>query len=134
MVIKRVFEKLREEPGITSVVVNRIEELMGRFVTPEAFFSAEKGALLKQWHDMGNNRDLGDKFYEAFDVALRLYRTPDEDLPGPDRRKFSRDELKALVDMMELMEVPAMDCTEMAFVLNMRKPAPASALDQEAAR
>ena len=120
MTIKRVLERMHETPGVSAMAVNRIEALMARFATPEAFFAAGKGELLKQWHDMGNDRDLGDKFYEAFDLALSLYRQEDEGIPGPDLRKFSKEELKDLVDMMELMGVKAMDCAEMAFVLNLR--------------
>lgn len=124
MTIKRVFERLRAEPGVTAVAANRVEALLSRFATPEAFFAAGKGELLKQWHDMGNERDLGDRFYEAFDLALRLYRTEDEGLPTPAERRFAKDELKAVVDMMELMDVPAMDATEMAYVLDLRRRDP----------
>lgn len=125
MTIKRVFERLREEPGVTTIAVNRVEALLSRFATPEAFFAADKAALLKQWHGMGNDRDLGDKFYEAFDLALQLYRTEDEGIPSPADRKFTRDDLKGLVDMMELMDVPALDASEMAFVLDLRRKEPA---------
>lgn len=121
MTIKRVFEKMRETPEVSATAVNRVEALLTRFATPDAFFAAGKGELLKQWHDMGNDRDLGDKFYEAFDLALSLYRTEDEGIPGPAMRKFTREELKDLVDMMELMSIKSMDCTEMAFTLNLRE-------------
>ena len=97
---------------------------MERFATPDAFFAAGKGELLKQWHAMGSERDLGAAFFAAFDKALAIWKTPDEDAETPPAlRRFSKEDLLLVAQMMEMMSIPAVDAAQMATVLDMRKDA-----------
>ena len=120
MTKERLTEKMKAA-GMATLLVNRIASLMDEFATPDAFFAASRGDLQRRWHEKGNQRDLGDGFFEGFDQALAIWRAPDEDkYVPPSLRKFTKEDLKTIVDAMDLLSIPVMDAAQMGQLLDMR--------------
>ena len=79
--MNQIAERLKAD-GEKAVNVNRLVALAERFATPEAFFTASRGDLMKQFNLLhpGGERGLGKSFFTVFDKALRLWRAPVEDI------------------------------------------------------
>ena len=107
----------------SAVIVNRLFRLMERFATPDAFFAAPKGTLEKQYRELNPDapRDLGRGFYECFDEALAMWNggmaeLGKSELPDP---LFTREDLKKVLDFMDLFEKPDIRLSEIQSVLRM---------------
>ena len=142
MTKKRLFEKLRRDPenrDIAAATVTKIEILMDKYATPDAFFALGKGELQRQWHEMGNQRDLGAAFWTAFDRAIAVWKTPDvSNVPGVlgvpatpavsapaaealASARFTVDELRRVADAMELLGAGSIGAMEMVDMLKIGK-------------
>ena len=105
-----VLEELRKL-GVSATMVNKLETLAKQFVGPEQFFSATKGELQKVWNQLtpDSPKGLGDGFFEAFDRAAGLWRTPEADAAvlqaAPLSRSISVEQLQKLKDFMEMYSI-----------------------------
>lgn len=149
MTRSKLIEKLRKDPenrDIAAATVTKIEALMDRYATPDAFFALGKGELQKRWHEMGNQRDLGAAFFEAFDRALAVWKTP-ETPPAPRQAvsaaqavpaaptipatvRFKREELLRIADAMELLGADEISVEQMMVMLKIRSNNSAKGEDQ----
>ena len=109
--------------GHSAYVVNRLFRLANEFVTPDAFFTATKGAVagvaFKLWPDA--KRGLGDKLYRCFDDAAWLWRHPAEAAeaaPGSPAVDlvFTRSQLMDVVFFMEHFGRESISTAEMLSV------------------
>lgn len=105
-----ILEELRKT-GVSSTIVNRVETLAKQFAGPEQFFSATKGELQKVWNQLtpDSPKGLGDGFFDAFDRAAGLWRTPEADAAvlqsAPLSRPVSAEQLQKLKDFMEMYSI-----------------------------
>lgn len=105
-----ILEELRKL-GVTTTMVNKLETLAKQFAGPEQFFSATRGELSKVWNQLtpDSPKGLGDGFFEAFDRAAGLWRTPEADAAvlqaAPLSRSISVEQLQKLKDFMEMYSI-----------------------------
>lgn len=105
-----ILEELRKL-GVTTTMVNKLETLAKQFAGPEQFFSATRGELSKVWNQLtpDSPKGLGDGFFEAFDRAAGLWRTPEADAAvlqaAPLSRSISVEQLQKLKDFMEMYAI-----------------------------
>ena len=118
--------------GMSGVAVEKIKKLMRQFATPQAFFSARKVDIEAAYRKVSqkNKNGLGNKFWYTFDKVLAFFKTKDDvvdkeedgkkpegsdELPPLDLdliKLISRKEIKAIADMMELLEVESINLIE----------------------
>lgn len=131
--------------GMSGVVVKRMDRMMERFATLEAFFTASSGDLMKAFAAMtpGGKKGLGKSFWASFDKAAAIYRGIDkgveeEETPKAmepevheaspkEMRMISLEELQKVVSFMELCDVEAINILEIvgflgAVKLRQKKP------------
>lgn len=130
MKIEDVCNKLRAE-GISAINVNRIEKLAKEFATVEAFFSTTRGAIMGVWNKMhpGSGKSLGNEFFAAYDKALAVWKRGDEPKaeraakPAEDMswlsHELTTEEMKKILDFMELFGVKAMSFSKIATLLDL---------------
>jgi hypothetical protein len=120
---KQQLEKRLRESGVSGVYTKRIIRLMNEFATPEAFFSASKGELMKAFNRThSSKRGIGNNFWKAFDMASRIYRCRKDDSENAEIAKteeskmeyvwktmFPVDFLKTVVSFMELCDIDSID-------------------------
>ena len=122
-----VLEELRKL-GVTTTTVNRIETLAKQFAGPEQFFSATRGELSKVWNQLtpGSPKGLGDGFFDAFDKAAGLWRTPEADAAvlqsAPLSRAVTTDHLQKLKDFMEMFGLKELPLGKLLDVLDTVEP------------
>lgn len=84
MKFNEVIEHLRADKDVSSIATNRIVRMSQEFATPDAFFLASKGDLMKAYDRLvpEAKRGLGDSFFDAMAKAVRLWNAPEEDKPA----------------------------------------------------
>lgn len=124
---KNDVEKWMRCQGMSGVVTERIKKLMNEFATPDSFFDAKKSDIEKAYRKITpeNHHGIGKKFWEAFDKVRRFWKEKDvekeeksdevkTEAPFDTRlvRLIPYKELKAVVDMMDLLEVESINLME----------------------
>lgn len=109
--------------GHSTTSVNRLFRMAEGWASFEAFLQVSKGDLLKRWRTLvpDSNRNLGKEFYATFDDAVAWYASPEAEVKpseAPDP-VFSKDQLKRVLDFMELFEKPNIRLSEMQDLLTM---------------
>jgi len=107
-----VLKRLNADNETSARIVGCIDRLSREFATPDAFFLASKGELMKAYLRITpeSKRGLGEKFFSAMAKAVRLWNTPEEDRPvAPDvtYRDPRLDEILTVNEVLliaELME------------------------------
>ena len=107
MELQDVLLKLKEQ-GVSTVQIHRIENIAKEFATPEAFFLATRGSIQTVYNKMrpDSPKGLGDRFFNVFDKALRLFHqatTPEIAAKRVDQlgRTVSKDDLLLVAELME---------------------------------
>ena len=112
---------------MSGVSTERIKKLMDQFATPDSFFDASKSDIEKAYRKItpDNKHGIGKKFWDAFDKVRRFWK--EKDVEKEDKsdvvkteepfdtrlvRLIPYKELKAVVDMMELLDVEAINLME----------------------
>jgi len=124
---KNDVEKWMRCHGISGVATERIKKLMNEFATPDSFFDAGKADIEKAYRKItpDNQHGLGKKFWDSFDKVRRFWKEKDVEneekndavkTEAPFDTKLVRlipyKELKAVVDMMDLLEVESINLME----------------------
>lgn len=122
-----VLEELRKT-GASSTIVNRIEALAKQFAGPDQLFSATRGELSKVWAQLTPNspKGLGKGFWEAFDRAAGLWRTPEAEAAvlqnAPLSRMVTAGQLQKLKDFMEMFSLQELPLGKLLDVLDTVEP------------
>lgn len=125
MTINRKMDRLKHElvaeKGHSVATVNRLFRLVDRFATSEAFFNATKTMLMKAWNEENPNgtHDLGSAFYRCYDDAVRFWNTDSEPTPDPAECVLSKEQVKKVLDFMEMFEKPSISVSEIQSLLTM---------------
>ena len=133
---KNEVEKWMRCHGMSGVSTERIKKLMDQFATPDSFFDASKSDIEKAYRKItpDNKHGIGEKFWDAFDKVRRFWKEKDVEkeekddkvkIDAPFYRRLVRPipyrELKSVVDMMELLDVEAINLMEIVgFLENVR--------------
>lgn len=112
MKMDEVLKRLGADPDVSAKVANVVMRLSREFATPDAFFLASKGELMKAYARITpeSKHGLGEKFFSAMAKAVRLWNAPEESKPSaPDAppRDPRLDEVLAVEEVLliaELME------------------------------
>lgn len=124
---KNDIEKWMRCQGISGVATERIKKLMNEFATPDSFFDASKADIEKAYRKITplNQHGIGRKFWETFDKVRRFWKEkevenvekdesekPQEQFDTRLVRLIPYKDLKAVVDMMEFLEVESINLME----------------------
>lgn len=125
---KNDVEKWMRCQGMSGVATERIKKLMNEFATPDSFFDAQKADIEKAYRKITpeNQHGIGKKFWDTFDKVRRFWKDKgpaeeekkhDEEIPAQNFdtrlvRLIPYKELKAVVDMMDLLEVESINLLE----------------------
>lgn len=124
---KNDVEKWMRCQGMSGVVTERIKKLMNEFATPDSFFDAKKADIEKAYKKITplNRHGIGKKFWDTFDKVRRFWK--EKDVEKEEKRDVVKTEepfdtrlvrlipyreLKAVVDMMELLDVESINLME----------------------
>lgn len=122
-----ILEELRKT-GVSATMVNKLETLAKQFAGPEQFFSATRGELSKVWNQLtpDSPKGLGDGFFEAFDRAAGLWRTPEADAAvlqsAPLSRMITTGHLQKLKDFMEMFSLQELPLGKLLDILDTVEP------------
>lgn len=128
--MKEVYSYLRHE-GVSGVLVRRIERMSEQFATPEMFFSASKGDIMRA-HQKSNPKaeyGLGNSFWRVFGKASAYFSSDEADEVSKSEtcdkeaqetngiadgmlRLIPLEDLKTVVSFMELCDVEAINLVE----------------------
>jgi hypothetical protein len=128
--IEEIEDYLRSNK-VSGMIAVRIVTLAKNFATLDSFFSARRADIEKMYNRLtpDNKHGIGKKFWQAFDMALGFYRgqsvkienmsrDQEKTLPAANDNLPSRmhtyDELKAIVDMMELCGIESINFLEIS--------------------
>lgn len=112
MQMDEVLKRLNADSETSARIVGCIDRLCREFATPDAFFLASKGELMKAYAKItpGAKHGLGERFFSAMAKAIRLWNAPEEDessVPDAVPRDPRLDEILAVDEVLliaELME------------------------------
>lgn len=124
---KNDVEKWMRCQGMSGVATERIKKLMNEFATPDSFFDAKKVDIEKAYKKITplNRHGIGKKFWDTFDKVRRFWK--EKDVEKEEKSDVVKTEepfdtklvrlipyrvLKAVVDMMELLDVEAINLME----------------------
>lgn len=126
---------------VSGVLAVRMRKLIKEFATPDAFFSAKRADIEKMYNRLtpGSKNGIGGKFWTVFDLALDFFNGKEEQeapvkpctsfkdggtaikddahanvIDERDLHMISYNDLKKIVDMMELLEVESINLMEIA--------------------
>lgn len=121
--LRRLKEHLCRE--CSAVSVNRLFRLMDCYASAEGFFALSKGQLQAKFSEVsGKDVPLGASFFECFDRAAGWWRSPVDNgearpAAAKDDPEFSREQLKKVMDFMEMFDKKSIRLSEVQAVLNM---------------
>ena len=129
--IEEIEDYLRSNK-VSGMIAVRIVTLSRNFATLDSFFSARRADIEKMYNRLtpNNKHGIGKKFWQAFDMALGFYRGQSVKIENMSRgnekthssaandnlplRMHTYDELKAIVDMMELCGIESINFLEIS--------------------
>lgn len=138
---EKEIEAWMRSQGMSGVAVEKIKKLMRQFATPQAFFSARRVDIESAYRKVSvkNKNGLGNKFWSVFDKVLAFFKTKDEPMKKEnDNSEIQHEnenqpidvrllrmipvrEVKAVADMMEFLDIEAINLLEiMGFLSNVR--------------
>lgn len=126
---EEVLAELKKD-GTSSMIVNRMGEMMNQFATVDAFFRAMKSDLDKAYNRLTPNgkSGLGKAFYSAYDRARVIYMDSDRVARKEEPRKeakndsgmdefYSLEQLKSVVAIMELSYIESVNLRELVGII-----------------
>lgn len=122
---------------VSGVMAVRFRNLASSFATVDAFFSAKREDIEKMYNRLtpDGHKGIGGRFWPVFNMALDFYNgrceeekketvsEPEQEQPVDKREveMITYDTLKKIVDMMELLDVEAINLMEISgFLRNVR--------------
>lgn len=129
MKTKSEVEKYMRCNGMSGVVTERVKKLMNEFATPDSFFNAGRSDIEKAYKNItpDGHHGIGSKFWDVFDKVRRFWKEKDEPQAKEEKnegnvvqpkvdtrlvRLIPYKELKAVVDMMDLLDIEAVNLLE----------------------
>lgn len=102
-----ILKRLNADNETSARIVGCIDRMSQEFATPDAFFLATKGELMKAYARItpGSKRGLGRRFFDAMAKAVRLWNAPEEDKPTAPDATYRDPRLDEILTVNEVLLV-----------------------------